>query len=242
MVVVKPSCLVRQWWGCISLQLLHPLHEKLHILVALVGHGPCLPTHSFVDLWCSYQHPSFQQNTFKQPAPWWGHASSSSIGWDHHTETAMQNRTISLRYKPHSSSDGKTCPQRWTQTWDKLLVRKRFHFSNNNNNNKKQANFQDGFQVSTQKPLANMPNNNPQTLNHNTKHHTTWYVTMKHKCYNDMLLECNDTTMKQTFELCYYEPKCKYIFDRINLWTKLQATRKERVRVLTKATWNKHHN
>ncbi len=65
MVVIKPSCLVRQWWGRISLQLLHPLHEKLHILVALVGHGSCLPTHSFVDLWCSYQHPSFQQNTFK---------------------------------------------------------------------------------------------------------------------------------------------------------------------------------
>jgi hypothetical protein len=26
-----------------------------------------------------------------------------------------------------------------------------------------------------------MTNNNSQTLNHNTKHHT-WYVTMKHKC------------------------------------------------------------
>ncbi len=95
MVVIKPSCLVRQWWGCISLQLLHPLHEKLHILVALVGHGSCLPTHthSFVDLWCFYQHPSFHQNTFKQPAAWWGHASSSSIGWDHHTETYSHCKT-----------------------------------------------------------------------------------------------------------------------------------------------------
>jgi hypothetical protein len=190
--------------------LLHPLHEKLHILVALVGHGSCHPTHSFVDLWCSYQHPSFQQNTFKQPAAWWGHASSSSIGWEHHTEIAMQNRTISMRYKPHSSSDGKTCHKDGTQTWDKLLDRKRFHFSKNNN--KQQANFQDGFQVSTQKPLAKMANNNPQTLNHNTKHHT-WYVTTKHECYNDMLLECNDTTMKQTFEFLLLWAKMQ-----IHLW------------------------
>jgi hypothetical protein len=60
------------------------------------------------------------------------HASSSSIGWDHHTETAIAKQDHKDGLKPEICC--------WTERHSIFPT-----------TTSKQANFQDGFQVSTQK-------------------------------------------------------------------------------------------
>jgi hypothetical protein len=56
-----------------------------------------------------------------------------------------------------------------------------------------------------------------------------------------LILKCNDKTMNKTFEFYYHGPKCKYIFNHINLVNKIPSHNKA-FKPLYNFIRNKHHN